>query len=40
MTASLHSATRNDAALEQIVGRLKLESQVTAVRWHTSEIAE
>jgi len=40
VTASLHSATRNDAALEQIVGRLSLESQVTAVRWRASEIAE
>jgi MGTC/SAPB C-terminal domain len=26
--------------LEQIVGRLSLESQVTAVRWRASEIAE
>ena len=40
VTASLHSATRNDVALEQIVGRLSLESQVTAVRWRASEIAE
>jgi putative Mg2+ transporter-C (MgtC) family protein len=40
VTASLHSHTRNDAALEQIVGRLSLESQVTAVRWRASEIAE
>jgi putative Mg2+ transporter-C (MgtC) family protein len=40
VTASLHSATRNDAALEQIVGRLSLESQVTAARWRAIEIAE
>ena len=40
VTATLHSASRNDAALEQIVGRLSLESQVTAARWRVNTIIE
>jgi putative Mg2+ transporter-C (MgtC) family protein len=33
VTAQAVAAKRNDAALEQIVGRLSLEPQVTAARW-------
>jgi putative Mg2+ transporter-C (MgtC) family protein len=33
VTAQAVSATRNDAALEQIVGRLSIEPYVSAVTW-------
>ena len=33
VTAHAVTAKRNDAALEQIVGRLSLESHVTAATW-------
>ncbi len=33
VTAQAVAAQRNDAALEQIVGRLSLESNVTAANW-------
>jgi putative Mg2+ transporter-C (MgtC) family protein len=35
--AELVSAGRNDAALEQIVGRLSLEPSVTAARWQAEQ---
>lgn len=37
--ALLVSANRNDAALEQIVGRISLEPFVTAVHWHAAQAA-
>jgi putative Mg2+ transporter-C (MgtC) family protein len=33
VTAQAVAATRNDAALEQIVGRLSLEPYVSAATW-------
>jgi putative Mg2+ transporter-C (MgtC) family protein len=33
VSALLVSATRNDAALEQIIGRMSLEPFVTAAHW-------
>jgi putative Mg2+ transporter-C (MgtC) family protein len=41
ITAQVITAKRNDAALEQIVGRLSLEPQVTAATWQVDQgIAE
>jgi putative Mg2+ transporter-C (MgtC) family protein len=40
VTANFHSVSRNDGTLEQIVGRLSLESSVTAARWRVQEVAE
>ena len=39
VSALLVSPTRNDAALEQIIGRLSLEPFVTAVRWQAEQSA-
>jgi putative Mg2+ transporter-C (MgtC) family protein len=40
VTAALHSTSRNDAILEQIVGRLSLASQVTAARWRVHAVPD
>jgi putative Mg2+ transporter-C (MgtC) family protein len=37
VSALLVAANRNDAALEQIIGRLSLEPFVTAVHWHAEQ---
>jgi putative Mg2+ transporter-C (MgtC) family protein len=39
VSALLVSANRNDAALEQIIGRMSLEPFVTAVHWHAGQAA-
>jgi putative Mg2+ transporter-C (MgtC) family protein len=39
VSALLVSAARNDAALEQIIGRMSLEPFVTAAHWHALETA-
>jgi putative Mg2+ transporter-C (MgtC) family protein len=39
VSALLVSASRNDAALEQIIGRMSLESFVTAVHWQAEQAA-
>ena len=39
VSALLVSATRNDAALEQIIGRMNLEPFVTAAHWQTEQAA-
>jgi putative Mg2+ transporter-C (MgtC) family protein len=39
VSALLVSATRNDAALEQIIGRMSLEPFVTAVHWQAEQAA-
>jgi putative Mg2+ transporter-C (MgtC) family protein len=36
VTAQVLAAKRNDAALEQIVGRLSLEPHISAVTWEVS----
>jgi putative Mg2+ transporter-C (MgtC) family protein len=41
ITAQAIAVKRNDAALEQIVGRLSLEPQITAASWQVEQpIAE
>ena len=37
VSALLVSAIRNDAALEQIIGRMSLEPFVTAVHWQAEQ---
>jgi len=37
VSALLVSASRNDAALEQIIGRMSLEPFVTAVHWQAEQ---
>ena len=37
MSALLVSASRNDAALEQIIGRMSLERFVTAAHWQAEQ---
>jgi putative Mg2+ transporter-C (MgtC) family protein len=39
VSALLVSAARNDAALEQIIGRMSLEPFVTAAHWHALQAA-
>ena len=39
VSALLVSASRNDAALEQIIGRMSLEPFVTAVHWQAGQAA-
>jgi putative Mg2+ transporter-C (MgtC) family protein len=39
VSALLVSSNRNDAALEQIIGRMSLEPFVTAAHWNTGEAA-
>jgi putative Mg2+ transporter-C (MgtC) family protein len=39
VSALLVSARRNDAALEQIIGRMSLEPFVTAAQWHVGQAA-
>ena len=39
VSALLVSASRNDGALEQIIGRMSLEPFVTAAHWHVGEAA-
>jgi putative Mg2+ transporter-C (MgtC) family protein len=39
VSAFLVSASRNDAALEQVIGRMSLEPCVTAARWHAEQAA-
>jgi putative Mg2+ transporter-C (MgtC) family protein len=39
VSALLVSAGRNDAALEQIIGRMSLEPFVTAAHWHAEQAA-
>jgi putative Mg2+ transporter-C (MgtC) family protein len=39
VSALLVSAARNDAALEQIIGRTSLEPFVTAAHWHALQAA-
>jgi putative Mg2+ transporter-C (MgtC) family protein len=38
VTAQAVAATRNDGALEQIVGRLSLEPHVTAATWQVERV--
>jgi putative Mg2+ transporter-C (MgtC) family protein len=38
VTALAVAPKRNDAALEQVVGRLSLEPNVTAVTWEVNEV--
>jgi len=40
VTAVLRATSRNDAALEAIVGRLSLEPSVTAARWAVENVIE
>jgi putative Mg2+ transporter-C (MgtC) family protein len=39
VSALLVSPSRNDAALEQIIGRMSLEAFVTAAHWHAEQAA-
>jgi putative Mg2+ transporter-C (MgtC) family protein len=39
VSALLVSSSRNDAALEQIIGRMSLEPFVTAANWQTEQAA-
>ena len=38
VSALLVSATHNDAALEQIIGRMSLERLVTAAHWQAEQV--
>ena len=38
ITAQVVAAKRNDAALEQIVGRLSLEPHISAVTWQVDQV--
>jgi putative Mg2+ transporter-C (MgtC) family protein len=38
ITAQVLAARRNDAALEQIVGRLSLEPHISAATWEVSRL--
>jgi putative Mg2+ transporter-C (MgtC) family protein len=40
VTAQLTSQSKNDAALEQVVGRLSLEPTVSAASWSVGPILE
>jgi putative Mg2+ transporter-C (MgtC) family protein len=40
VTAQLTSAVKNDAILEQVVGRLSLEPTVSAASWSVGPILE
>jgi len=40
VTAQLTSVSKNDAVLEQVVGRLSLESTVSAASWSVGPILE
>jgi putative Mg2+ transporter-C (MgtC) family protein len=37
VSVSLISASRHDAALEQIIGRMSLEPYVTAIHWQVEQ---
>jgi len=40
VTAQLTSPSKNDAVLEQVVGRLSLEPTVSAVSWSVGQMLE
>jgi putative Mg2+ transporter-C (MgtC) family protein len=40
VSASLFAANRNDAVLEQVIGRLSLEPKVSAVKWQVASETE